>query len=290
MKKNILFIIISVLVVIVFLSTAALCNMCGISLVSDAEQENDSDGSPDSEKSGDSKTKSSSSSSESQDSKSANEDKSSGDTKNGQVSIKIKDIVIGDLVNNNVSAVKDLLADNSYTCQPVFETAPDGKEKYNWSVSGGSCDNHTMLMQWNTPSNEGTYTVKLDVTRADGSMGATSKDVYINPSAILGEPPQPPFIVEIRLYDTPGNDHGGHYYAGYSYQVVALVDGANELIDSTDFSATAGSKSVSIDGSLSWETPIDPQLVTITVMIYDSFKNMLDSKSIQVEVEPPPGG
>ena len=295
MKKNILFIIISVLVVVVFLSTAALCNMCGLSLVSDEEkagsQDNDSQDSSGSGKSGDSKSKSGSSSSESQDSKNADEGKSSGDTKKSSGSIKIKDIVIGDLVNNSVSPVKDLLANNSYTCQPIFEASTDGTEKYSWSVSGGNCDNHTMLMQWNTPDTEGTYTVKLDVAKADGSTGSASRDVYINPSAILGEPPQPPFIAEIRLYDTPGNNHGGHYYAGFLYQVVPLVDGANELIDSIELSATAGNTLIDVDDhTLFWETPANPQLVTITVIIYDSSKYMLDSKSIQVEVEPAPGG
>jgi len=297
MKKSALFLIISIITIIFLFSTAALCNMCGLSLVSDAEKassrDNDSEGSSGSGKSGDSKTKSSSSS-ESQDSKSADDGKSSGDTKkdkSSQASIKIKDILIGDLINNNVSPVKDLLANNSYTCQPVFETAPDDTEKYNWSVSGGICDNHTMLMQWNTPSDEGTYTVKLNVTKADGSTGSKSKDVYINPSAILGEPPQPPFIADIRIYDTPGNNHGGHYFAGFLYQVVPLVDGANELIDSIDLSATAGNTRVDVgDYTLFWEAPGNPQKVTITVMIYDSSGNLWDSKSIQVEVELPPGG
>ena len=63
-------------------------------------------------------------------------------------------------------------------------------------------------MQWQTPSTKGIYQIRLGVVRSDGSTGRFIKEVFVDAAAILGEPPKPPEIVAIRLYNTPGLDDG----------------------------------------------------------------------------------
>ena len=262
-------------------STAALCNICGLSLVSDSETAEALKGSKDKtdEKASSKDTEKSQDASSSKDSQQQSDEKKA---KSESGTIKIKDIIVGDLINDQVIAVADIIADSWYTCQPVLEAATDGTEKYNWSVSGGSCDNNTFFMEWNTPVSEGAYAIKLDITKNDGSFGSKIKEVQVN---LLPHPPMPPFIDGIRLYDVPGVDHGGRFFTDSMYQVVPLTGGTTELIDRIEFSASEGLTMTLGDGTMIWHSPVDPQTCTITVIIYDAFGSELDSLSIDVIVE-----
>ena len=277
MKKSKLFIILVILTIISLLATAALCNMCQFQPVQTTEDENTKD---DSSKTTESKkTDSNTSSAETPDSNKKDDSKQAADK-----DIDITDIVIGIVTDEHVEPESVIYTDSTYTCYPVFATPVDGKEKYDWSVSGGSNDNSAFYMQWNTPLDEGTYSITINVTRDDGSTGKFTRDVLVELPP-LGEPPKPPTIVDIRIYVPEGEVDDGHYYTNKVYKVVPMVDGANELIDNYGYSFSAGTVLSSGSGIFEWQSPDVPGDVTINIDIRDSSGNIIDEEIIVITIE-----
>ncbi len=272
MKKSKLFIILVILTIISLFATAALCNMCQFQPVQTTDGENAKD---DSSKTTESKKA---------DSKTSSSEKKDDNQAAADKNIKITDIIVGKYTDDHVELESVLFTDSTYTCQPVFADPTDGKEKYDWSVSGGTSDNSTYFMAWDTPLDEGNYTITLNVTKDDGSSGKFTKDVLVEIPP-LGEPPQPPTIVDIRIYVPEGEVDDGHYYTNKVYKVVPMVDGANELIDNYGFSFSAGTVLSSTSGIFEWQSPDVPGSVTINIDIRDSSGNIMDEMIIDVLIE-----
>ncbi|MBM3700848.1 MAG: hypothetical protein FJW68_08080 [Actinobacteria bacterium] len=285
MKKSICFTIISILAIIVLLSTAAVCNMCGLSLAKNPDLKENS--AEDNEKAG-ANSKKKTGKDAGQDTKSADSN-ISGDSKKDASSsgeIKIYGIIIGEYIKGKVENVDFLLADRIYSCHPDLLDLPDGTETYSWKVSGGSFDSNSYLMSWSTPSNEGWYTVELNMSKKNGSKGNVKTRVYINPSSILGEPLDPiimPRIADIRVSPVSGIADN-NYYTLTEYDVLPYMDGTLDLIKRVDFSVSAGDIIAKDNVMMRWRAPGAPQPVTITVTIYDISGIVLDSLQLDLNV------
>ena len=274
MKNKIPFIIISIMIAVILFTTAATCNLCGIQPSGETRSE---------QKEENTKQDSKQASSESQESdgkskSSAGQSKDSSDSKSN---IEITDIIIGDIIDEHVEPVDFLLTDSTYTCYPVLATPPDGTETYKWSVSGGSNDNFTFYMQWNTPPDEGTYTVSLEITKDSGSSGKIAKEFQINLSSAIGEPLPTPTIVDIEV----SGSSDGHYYANTSYVFNIITEGPTELIDRTVLTVSKGTILSNFGNEWGWESPDTPGECIITANILDEFSNIMDTKSIVLTIE-----
>ena len=267
MKKKI-FIILSVVIVAMIFTTAQICNQCGVQPTSETQQE---------QKQESTKQQSNQTSGTSQDtagtSKESTDTKSSNSSSGGK--IEITDIIVGDVIDEHVEPADLLFTDSTYTCYPVMVIPPDGTETYSWSVSGGSNDNGAFYMQWETPSDEGTYTINLDITKDDGSSGAFSKDVFIEFLYAVDEPPLTPTIIDIEI---SGSDDG-NYYANTIYTFNVATTEPFDMIDQYIINVTSGTVLSHLGGIMEWESPDVATDCTITADILDIDGNIMDSKS-----------
>ena len=253
MKKSVLFLIISIITIIFLFSTAALCNMCGLSLVSDAEkagsQENDSQDSSGSEKSGDSKSKSGSSSNSS-DSK----EKSDNKSKNNPpeiVSIKISD--------------DDLFTNLIYEITSEVRDADNDTISYSWSADGGTFDNpKASTVMWTAPGFPETYHIKLEVNDGKGGSDAETKTIRVEEIGQDKKIPQdsPPVITGITILPD------GTICADNTYTIWCYTDLPGGVV-SFDFDAGGGSLRDQNLNSIVWETPDTPGDYLIIVTITD---------------------
>ncbi len=220
--------------------------------------------------------------------KSSESDSSSqGKTQNQQNSgIKIKEIVIGHLLNGKIQSVDFLLTDSYYTCAPVLDIPIDGSEKFKWHVMGGSSENADQYhMKWKTPGQGGTFSVWLEITKANGSSDKAGTHVKINSHDAIVEPPSmyPPTIYDIRLYNTSGIDDGV-YYTDSIYEIVPMIDGSDEMIEYIDFTVSSGWQWNEDYPVMKWNTPLGPEQCTITVFLYDVYGDIIDSMTIYIDV------
>ena len=261
MKKKASFTIISIIIVALLFTTAATCNLCGIQPGVEAQQE---------QKQENSKQQSKQTSGTSQES-SGNQ----SSDKSVNKKIEITDIIVGDVIDEHVEPADFLFTDATYTCYPVMAISPDGTETYDWSVSGGSNDNGAFYMQWQTPSDEGTYTVSLDITKDDGSSGSISEDFFVEFLVAVDEPPQTPTIIDIEI---SGSDDG-NYYANTIYTFNVATTEPFDMIDQYIINVTSGTVLSHLGGIMEWESPDVATDCTITADILDIDGNIMDSKS-----------
>jgi hypothetical protein len=280
MKKNKLFVILAMITIILLLATAAICNQC--SFQGDAgkglEQSTDS-----ADKSKDTDNKSNGSKQD--DGKSKDDNKGGKDKSSGADSkIEITDIVVGDVIDEHVEPVDILFTNSTYTCYPVLVDPPDGSETYDWDVSGGTNDNGSFYMQWETPPDEGTYSITLGMRNGAGVSGSKSVDITINPDSALGEPPQGPVIQAVNVL---GADPGPSVATFAVYTIEVIADDPASIVDHYDFDAGCGNLLVKNNNIIEWESPDFEGDCDITAHIVDIDGNFLDSKTITVTVVRP---
>ena len=151
---------------------------------------------------------------------------------------------------------------------------------------GGICENDQMYyMIWKTPSQPGPYTVRLDISK-DGSISDSFRiHAEIHADEVIVEPQKmvPPTIYEIRIYNHAGIDEGT-YYTDTVYEIAPMIEGSHELIEYIDFSVSSGWQWREDYPVMMWNTPLGPQECVITVILYDVYGDILDSRSVNVHV------
>ena len=279
MKKKISFIIISIVITTVLFTTAATCNLCAIQPGDETQTE---------QKQESTKQQSRQTSGTSQDKEDKSQDttKDSSDSKSSDSSskttIEITDIVVGDVIDEHVEPADFLFTDSTYTCYPVLASPPDGIETYDWSVSGGSSDNGAYYMQWETPPDEGTYTISLDIIKDDGSSGTFSKDVFVEFLFVEVEPPQAPTIIDIEI---SGDTADGKYLANTIYRFNVSTTESFDMIDQYIITVTSGTVLSQLGGIMEWESPNELGDCIITANILDIDGNIMDTMSKVMKIE-----
>jgi hypothetical protein len=238
MKKN-LYLIISILIAIVLLATAALCNLGGTEENGETQAQSTESNNKDEEGGKDTSESTSSTSSGDSDKKEsadkATEDKtsntSSGDSDKKEES-KPDDIIV--VEENEPPVISGIYLDgldpidyyffteDTYTVRAEAIDPEGGSLSFSWSGDGTIAGNDINPMSWTAPASEGVYNLTVEVTDDEGATSNFTSDIYVNvkPVADQQKPNNPPSLGEILVCDegtiTPAQEP---YYDHFNYSL-----------------------------------------------------------------------
>jgi hypothetical protein len=185
MKKNILYIFICIITLILFFGIAASCNFCGIPIevgemdetedTASKEETDNKDAAAVRESGNDSQGDDIDNNTDGQGQEQPQGD--NGDSNEGN----------GDNNDPQIISIKlseeDIFTDISYIVEADVTDADGDNLSYSWSVNGGSIsDNTSNPMQWTTPRDHGDYMVNLVVNDGKGGQDTKDKSVWVGPT------------------------------------------------------------------------------------------------------------
>lgn len=298
MFKKRFFTIILILISLLLFITAATCSMCGVELTDESGQtqndQSNTEGSANAEDvQGNSQPSGQSSQVNNGNSNGNNQDPDSNNgnsqpndgNNNGQQanSIEITGIVVGDVVDEHVEPAPFLFTDSTYTCYPVMTDPAEGTETYSWSVTGGSNDDGAFYMQWNTPSDEGLYTISVTINRGD-SWDSYNEEFYIETETAMGSPLEGPQITGIEVMY--GNDTFNNMNLDKDYKIEPLFHDPNLMIAFFSYEVDQGTILGVDNNILRYRSPDYETDVNITVIAKDPSNLELIRETFTVSVRP----
>ncbi|MBL7060303.1 MAG: hypothetical protein ISS13_00540 [Actinobacteria bacterium] len=284
MKKR-FYHIISILVIVIFFSAAAICNF-GQATAADAGD--DTSGQEDASDSGKDKT----SDEDSKGSSSTTDKDSSGkDDKSGSQDSGDKSSSDSKSTSNQKPVIKDInLSSSDLDIGLSYDVTGDASDPdndpltYKWSVDGGSIDDpNTRTIVWTTPMFPETYHITLEVSDGKGGEATMTKAVRVEDLAsAIGQPPgdNPPVITD--FVTMPGEP----VYTDSDYKLQVFATDPDNDIVSYSFTVSGGTLSNQSSNIITWSTPSDADFYTVNVTVTDSQGNTaILSMDIGVEYE-----
>ena len=184
-KKNILYIFICIITLILFFGVAASCNFCGIPLeVGEMDGTEDTASEEETDKQDAAAVQDSGDASQGDDVDNNTDGQGqeqpqgdNGDSNEGN----------GDNIDPQIISIKlseeDIFTDKIYIVEADVTDADGDNLSYSWSVNGGSIsDNTSNPMQWTTPRDPGDYMVILVVNDGKGGQDTKDKSVPVGPT------------------------------------------------------------------------------------------------------------
>jgi hypothetical protein len=187
MKKNILYIFICIITLILFFGIAASCNFCGIPIeVGEMDETEDTASKEETDNQDAAAVRESGNDSQGDDidnnTDGQGQEQSQGD--NGDSNEGNGDNNDPQIISIKLSE-EDIFTDIIYIVEADVTDADGDNLSYSWSVNGGSIsDNTSNPMQWTTPRDPGDYMVIIVVN--DGKGGQDTKDKSVIESLELG--------------------------------------------------------------------------------------------------------
>ena len=185
MKKNILYIFICIITLILFFGVAASCNFCGIPLeVGEMDGTEDTASEEETDKQDAAAVQDSGDASQGDDVDNNTDGQGqeqpqgdNGDSNEGN----------GDNIDPQIISIKlseeDIFTDKIYIVEADVTDADGDNLSYSWSVNSGSIsDNTSNPMQWTTPRDHGNYIVILVVNDGKGGQDTKDKSVSVGPT------------------------------------------------------------------------------------------------------------
>jgi hypothetical protein len=278
LKKK-LYLVLSVLIIVFILSSAAICNL-GDNLKGDisedkiASSSQDNDAGSKSEKDSTNKSSSSQSDDSASNNSSSDSSSSSSSSNNGSDSKDSK--------GNNPPVINFIKFDSDeffpnqqYTITSDVSDPDNDTVYYNWHADGGKFnDSELPSVIWTAPNTNGIYIIDLDVSDGWGGSDFISETVSVGGVAKNAQP----IIQEIAVYPD------GSKYTDNTYEIWCLVTDPNSSTTNFDFSITGGVLHDQNANIIKWDTPAAPGTYTVTVTVTDKEgNNVTSSRDIIVE-------
>ena len=282
MKKR-LYMILSISIIICFLSFAAVCNpgellniegsagelskeeelQKEIDALKKNEQNSEKDESSDDSKKEDTKK---------DDSKDADGDKKDEPKSEDNKSDDNKPPVITGIFLDGLDPVDYFFfIDDTYTVR-AEATDPEGSSlTFKWSGDGTIASGELNPMTWTAPDSEGVYKITVEATDEKGSTASLTADIYVKIPVSIGEPPvdlgsNPPEVHDIIINTSP-------LYVNTKYYVRGDITDPDNDLDKFQFDVSGGSISDKSANTAYWTTPAAAGDYTISLTVWDKESN-----------------
>lgn len=252
MKKK-LYLILSILIIISLLSSAAICNLGQAQSSEEAKNQAVEEGNQKKEVEKDNKTGS-------------NDSQSANQSNNNPI---INGIIISDLNGLETGySNEEWLVEHSVQFYLTGDVSdPDNDPlTYKWSADGGSFDNTSApKVVWTAPEFPETYKIYLEINDERGGIASFSKELIVVDTSDVksGSPPQ---INDIVINDSP-------LYCDKTYEVEVIASDPDNDIDFYSLIPSDGTLLNQRVNVMDWITPVDPGNYTITVKVVDKAGN-----------------